>query len=49
MQGLLVFKTLDDAFAHGFQFFDVTDDGFLVRKRMESGWAIAIVSKWFSR
>jgi hypothetical protein len=45
MQGLLIFKTMDDAFAQGFQFFDTTKDGFLVRKKLQCAWALAIVRR----
>ncbi len=44
MAGLMVFKSLADALRAGFQIYDRTQDGYLVRTRTSSGWAIAIVS-----
>ena len=43
MQGILVFQTLDEALAQGFEILDRTADGFLVRKRTPYGFALAIV------
>ena len=44
MQGVLVLKTMDDAAAKGFTYFDRTKDGYyIVRKMTERGWALAIV------
>jgi hypothetical protein len=34
-----------DAVAQGFHFFDIIEDGFLVRKMTARGWALAIVRK----
>ena len=48
MQGVLILQTLADAFAQGFEFFDRTQDGYLVRKKMPGGWALAIVKKELS-
>ena len=46
MQGLLVLKTMSDAIAQGFVFFDRTKDGvYVVRKMTPRGWALAIVQK----
>jgi hypothetical protein len=42
MQGILVFNTLAEAVASGFEVFDRTADGYLVRKRTDRGWAIAL-------
>jgi hypothetical protein len=42
MQGLLVFNTITEAFESGFQFFDRTKDGYLVRKMTPRGWALAL-------
>jgi hypothetical protein len=42
MQGILVFDTLAEAVASGFEVFDRTTDGYLVRKRTDRGWAIAL-------
>ena len=44
MAGLLVFKSLADALRAGFQVYDRTPDGYLVRVRTTDGWAIAIVN-----
>ena len=43
MQGVLVLKTMADAIAAGFEYFDKTADGYLVRKKTPLGWALAIV------
>jgi Ca2+-binding EF-hand superfamily protein len=43
MTGLLVFKSLADALRAGFQIYDRTQDGYLVRTRTTGGWAIALV------
>lgn len=44
MQGVLVLKTMDDAAAKGFSYFDRTKDGYyIVRKMTDRGWALAIV------
>jgi len=43
MQGVLVLKTMAEAIAAGFEFFDKTSDGYLVRKKTSQGWALAIV------
>ena len=44
MEGLMVFRTLADALRAGYQVYDRTADGYLVRTRTSAGWAIAIVS-----
>ncbi len=44
MAGLLVFKSLADALRAGFQIYDRTHDGYLVRTRTSTGWAMAIVT-----
>ncbi len=44
MQGVLVFKDLEEAERLGFQFFDRRIDGMLVRKMTSNGWALALVS-----
>jgi len=44
MQGVLVFKDLEEAERRGFQFFDRRIDGVLVRKMTSNGWALALVS-----
>jgi len=43
MAGLMVFKTLADALRAGYQVYDRTADGYLVRTRTSAGWAIALV------
>jgi hypothetical protein len=45
MQGILVFNTLAEAVASGFEVFDRTPEGYLVRKRTERGWAIALAKQ----
>lgn len=42
--GLMVFKTLADALRAGYQVYDRTADGYLVRTRTSAGWALALVS-----
>jgi hypothetical protein len=44
MAGLMVFKSLADALRAGFQIYDRTSDGYLVRTRTPNGWAIALVT-----
>jgi hypothetical protein len=44
MAGILVFKTLAEALGAGFQIYDKTSDGYLVRTRTDHGWAMAIVT-----
>jgi len=43
MQGILVFPSLAEAVASGFEPIDRTKDGYLVRKWTGSGWALAVV------
>ena len=42
MQGIMIFKSMGEAFASGFQYFDRTKEGYLVRKMTPRGWALAI-------
>jgi hypothetical protein len=42
--GVTVFKTLADALRAGYQVYDRTPDGYLVRTRTAAGWAMAIVT-----
>ena len=42
MQGIMIFKSMGEAFSNGFQYFDRTQDGVLVRKMTPRGWALAI-------
>ena len=44
MQGVLVFKDLEEAERLGFQLFDRRIEGTLVRKMTSNGWALALVS-----
>jgi hypothetical protein len=41
--GILVFKSLADAFRAGFQVYDRMPTGYLVRTRTANGWAFAVV------
>jgi len=43
MAGLLVFRSLADALRAGFQIYDRTHDGYLVRTKTPTGWAMAVV------
>jgi hypothetical protein len=42
MQGIMIFKSMDEAQNSGFLYFDRTKDGFLVRKMTPKGWALAL-------
>jgi len=44
MSGLMVFDSLADALRAGFQIYDRTHDGYLVRTRTANGWAMALVN-----
>jgi hypothetical protein len=44
MQGLVVFKSLADALRAGYQIYDRTETGYLVRTKTAAGWAIALVT-----
>jgi hypothetical protein len=41
--GLLVFKDLADALRNGFELFEKSANGYLVRTRTDAGWAFALV------
>lgn len=43
MAGILTFTSLTDAIKSGFQVYDKTADGYLVRKRTPAGMALAVV------
>lgn len=43
MAGLTVFKSLAEAIKAGYQVYDKTSFGYLVRTRTAVGWAMAIV------
>jgi hypothetical protein len=45
MFGLVVFKSLAEALEAGYQVYDRTSDGYLVRIRTDTGWAVAIVAE----
>ena len=45
MNGLLVFPTLAEAINAGFEVYDRTTDGYVVRTRTARGWAMALVKK----
>jgi len=44
MAGLTVFTSLADALRAGFQIYDRTSEGYLVRTRTAQGWAMALVT-----
>jgi hypothetical protein len=43
MPGLTIFKSLAQALQMGYQVYDRTADGYVVRIRTGSGWALALV------
>ena len=43
MAGLIVFHSLAEAIRDGFQIYDRTAGGYLVRTKTERGWAMALV------
>ena len=43
MQGLTVFPTLSAAINAGYQLYDRTPHGYLMRIRTRAGWALALV------
>jgi hypothetical protein len=43
MAGLMIFKTLAEAIGMGYQIYDRTAEGYLVRTRTDRGWALALV------
>jgi hypothetical protein len=44
MVGIMVFESVSAALRAGFQIYDRTPDGYLVRKRTVNGWAMALVA-----
>jgi len=44
MSGVMVFNTLAEALRAGYQVYERTSDGYLVRTRTDAGWALALVS-----
>jgi hypothetical protein len=43
MAGIMVFSSVSEALRAGFQVYDRTSYGYLVRTRTERGWALAVV------
>lgn len=43
MHGLLIFSDLATAIKAGYQVYQVIPEGYLVRTRTSSGWALAVV------
>jgi hypothetical protein len=43
MTGLIVFRSLTEALRAGFEVYDRTPNGYVVRTRTEAGWALALV------
>ncbi|HEU5479494.1 MAG TPA: hypothetical protein VFU90_06650 [Candidatus Tumulicola sp.] len=43
MTGLTIFRSLNEALQRGYQVYDRTPEGYLVRIRTERGWALALV------
>jgi Ca2+-binding EF-hand superfamily protein len=43
MAGIMVFSSVSEALRAGFQVYDRTRDGYLVRTRTARGWALAVV------
>ena len=44
MQGITTFASLEQARLAGFEVYDRINDGYLVRKKMRAGCALAIVN-----
>jgi len=49
MAGMMVFKTVEEALKCGYQVWDRTATGYLVRTRTPNGWALALVELRGSR
>lgn len=43
MSGIVVFKSVREALAAGYQIYGKTDDGYLARMRTDRGWALALI------
>jgi len=43
MAGIIVFRSVSEALRAGFQVYDRTSYGYLVRTRTSCGWALAVV------
>ncbi len=44
MAGLTIFNSLAEALRAGFEIYDRTAEGYLVRTRTDAGWAMALVT-----
>jgi hypothetical protein len=44
MAGIVVFRSLAEAIHAGFEVYDRTAEGYLVRMRTARGWALALVT-----
>ena len=42
-QGIMIFKTIEDAIKAGFHMYDKTSDGYIVRTKTDHGMAMALV------
>jgi len=43
MQGIIVFRSVAEAVLNGFEIYDRTSDGYVMRKRTDRGFALALV------
>jgi regulation of enolase protein 1 (concanavalin A-like superfamily) len=43
MAGMMVFRSVQEAIRAGFEVYDRTSDGYLVRTKTARGWALALV------
>jgi hypothetical protein len=43
MAGILTFASIQEALCAGFQVYDKSSEGYLVRTRTPAGWALAVV------
>ena len=43
MAGIVTFTSIQEALRAGFQVYDKTSEGYLVRTRTRAGWALAVV------
>ncbi len=44
MSGVMVFNSLAEALRAGYQVYERTNEGYLVRTRTDAGWALALVN-----
>ena len=49
MAGITVFRSIAEALRAGFEVYDRTSEGYLVRTRTARGWALAIVRSGVNR